>query len=103
MPDNASKIFISYARDESHGQQLATDVQQQLQGAGFEVFRDVIGLKPGDVWYHKLEFELESSDLMVLVISEKVRKSKWVHNEFSMAEELGIPVIHGLPEKIRNP
>ncbi|MEZ5448176.1 MAG: hypothetical protein R3E89_03885 [Thiolinea sp.] len=29
--------------------------QQQLLAAGFEVFRDVIGLKPGDVWYHKLE------------------------------------------------
>lgn len=62
------------------------------------VFRDVIGLKPGDVWYRTLEFELESSDVMVLVVSEKVRTSKWVHNEVSMAEEIAywIPFCHRL-------
>lgn len=97
------KAFISYARDGSHGENLAVEIQQQLQAAGFVVFRDVIGLKPGDVWYHKLEFELESSDVMVLVVSEKVRTSKWVHNEVSMAEEIGIPVIPVLAEKVRHP
>ena len=97
------KAFISYARDGSYGENLATEIQQQLQVAGFAVFRDVIGLKPGDVWYHKLEFELESSDVMVLVVSEKVRTSKWVHNEVSMAEEIGIPVIPVLAEKVRHP
>lgn len=97
------KAFISYARDGGHGENLAIEIQQQLQAAGFAVFRDVIGLKPGDVWYHKLEFELETSDVVVLVLSEKVRKSKWVHNEVSMAEEIGIPVISVLAEKVRYP
>jgi hypothetical protein len=40
---------------------------------------------------------------MVLVVSEKVRTSKWVHNEVSMAEEIGIPVIPVLAEKVRYP
>ena len=97
------KIFISYARDQSHGENLAAEAQQQLQAAGFEVFRDVIGLKPGDKWYSKLEFELESSDAVVLIVSEKVRTSKWVHNEISMAEELGLPVIPVFVEKVRSP
>lgn len=97
------KIFISYARDQSHGQNLATEAQQQLQAAGFEVFRDVIGLKPGDVWYHKLESELENSDAVVLIVSEKVRSSKWVHNEISMAEDIGLPVIPVFAEKVRSP
>ncbi len=97
------KIFISYARDQSHGERLATEVQQQLLSAGFEVFRDVIGLKPGDVWYHKLEFELETSDAVVLIVSEKVRTSKWVHNEISMAEEIGLPVIPVFAEKVSSP
>ncbi|MEZ5535871.1 MAG: SUMF1/EgtB/PvdO family nonheme iron enzyme [Thiolinea sp.] len=97
------KIFISYARDGSHGESLAAEVQSRLLAAGFDVFRDVIGLKPGDVWYHKLEFELESSDAMVLVVSEKVRTSKWVHNEVSMAEEIGIPVIPVLAQQVRQP
>ena len=97
------KVFISYARDESHGQNLATECQQELQTAGFKVFRDVEGLKPGDVWYSKLEFELETSDVVVLVVSEKVRRSKWVHNEISMAEEIGLPVIPVFAEAIRSP
>jgi len=97
------KVFISYARDESHGQNLATECQQALQTAGFEVFRDVIGLKPGDVWYSKLEFELETSDVVVLIVSEKVRRSKWVHNEISMAEEIGLPVIPVFAEAVRSP
>ncbi len=97
------KAFISYARDGSYGENLAVEIQQQLQAAGFVVFRDVIGLKPGDVWYRTLEFELETSDVMVLVVSEKVRTSKWVHNEVSMAEEIGIPVIPVLAEKVRYP
>ncbi|MFZ1343567.1 SUMF1/EgtB/PvdO family nonheme iron enzyme [Thiothrix eikelboomii] len=97
------KIFISYARDQSHGENLAAEAQQQLQAAGFEVFRDVIGLKPGDKWYSKLEFELETSAAVVLIVSEKVRTSKWVHNEISMAEELGLPVIPVFAEKVRSP
>ncbi len=97
------KIFISYARDQSHGENLAAEAQQQLLLAGFEVFRDVIGLKPGDVWYHKLEFELETSDAVVLIVSEKVRSSKWVHNEISMAEEIGLPVIPVFAEKVSSP
>lgn len=51
------KVFISYARDQSHGENLAMECQHELQGAGFDVFRDVIGLKPGDVWYSKLELD----------------------------------------------
>jgi len=97
------KIFISYGRDESYGQNLATEAQQQLQSAGFEVFRDVIGLKPGDVWYSKLEFELDSSDLVVLIVSEKVRTSDWVHNEVSMAREIGLPIIPVIAEQVRMP
>lgn len=97
------KIFISYARDQSYGQNLAAEAELQLQAAGFEVFRDVSGLKPGDVWYQKLEFELETSDAVVLIVSEKVCSSKWVHNEVSMAEEIGLPVIPVLAEKVRSP
>ncbi|MGB0848787.1 MAG: TIR domain-containing protein, partial [Thiolinea sp.] len=98
-----TKVFISYARDGSYGENLAAIVQMQLQHAGFEVFRDVSGLKAGDIWYHKLEAELETSNIMVLVVSEKVRTSKWVANEVSMAEEIGIPVIPVLAENIRKP
>ncbi|MDD5393315.1 MAG: DUF1566 domain-containing protein [Thiothrix sp.] len=97
------KAFISYARDGSHGENLAAEIQQQLQAAGFAVFRDVIGLKPGDPWFHKLDLELESSHVMVLVLSEKVRTSTWVPSEVDMAKELGIPIVPVLAEKMIRP
>ncbi|MBJ6609519.1 MAG: SUMF1/EgtB/PvdO family nonheme iron enzyme [Candidatus Thiothrix moscowensis] len=98
-----SKVFISYARDGSHGERLAVEAQQQLQAAGFSVFRDVTDLKAGESFPHRLEFELENSDVMVLVVSEKVRTSEWVYSEFSMAKEIGIPVVPVLAESIRSP
>ena len=97
------KAFISYARDGSYGENLAVEIHQQLKAAGFTVFRDVISLKPGDVWFHKLDAELESSDVMVLVLSEKVRTSVWVPNEVDAAKELGIPIIPVLAEKMLRP
>ena len=66
-----SKVFISYARDESCGQALATETQFQLEEAGIEVFRDATGLKGGDHWLQKLEHELRASDVVVLVLSKK--------------------------------
>ena len=102
-PVDMPKVFISYARDASFGEELAALTQPQLQAAGYEVFRDVTGLSPGDRWDTKLEFELETSDIVVLIVSEKVRQSKWVHNEVSMAMEIGLPVIPVLSEQIRIP
>ncbi|WGZ95364.1 MAG: hypothetical protein QJT81_05090 [Candidatus Thiothrix putei] len=34
------KAFISYARDGSYGENLAAEIQQQLQAAGFAVFSE---------------------------------------------------------------
>lgn len=100
---NMSKVFISYARDGGFGENLAAQTQPQLQSAGHTVFRDVTDLSPGDRWDIKLEFELETSDIVVLIVSERVRKSEWVHNEISMAKEIGLPIIPVLSEKIRMP
>ncbi|UOG93674.1 MAG: TIR domain-containing protein [Candidatus Thiothrix sulfatifontis] len=97
------KIFISYARDGSHGENLAVEVQQRLLEHGFDTFIDIIGLRPGDRWQEKLKYELKSSDLVVLVLSERSRTSEWIHAEFNFAEDSGIPVIPVLAEKISLP
>ena len=97
------KVFISYARDASFGEELAALTQPQLQLAGHTVFRDMTDLNPGDRWDTNLEFELETSDVVVLIVSEKVRRSEWVHNEISMAKEIGLPIIPVLSKKIRMP
>lgn len=97
------KIFISYARDQSYGENLAAETQQRLQEAGFEVLRNVFGLKLRYVWYGRLKFELKTSDAVVLILSKKVVSAKWVHNEISMARELNLPVIPVFAEKFRPP
>lgn len=98
-----TKVFVSYARDAGPGENLATELQNKLIEQGYEVFRDVTGLKPGDQWFTKLEHELETSDLMVLVVSEKALISKWIYNEANIAEELGLPVIPIMAENTRMP
>ncbi|MEZ5535786.1 MAG: hypothetical protein R3F02_09180 [Thiolinea sp.] len=46
--DNPSRhVFISYARDASHGQQLAEALHTELLNTGIPVFRDVGGINPG--------------------------------------------------------
>ena len=80
MPD----IFISYARDNSHGQHLAERIHEQLLDAKFTVFRDVHGIAAGDQWVRVLEAELTASRLVVLVVSQKVLESQWVFSELSI-------------------
>ena len=97
------KVFISYARDASFGEKLAALTQPQLQAAGYTVFRDVTNLNAGDRWHTKLESELLSSDIFVLIVSKKVHNSIWVFNEIDLAKEKGLPIIPVLSEKTRLP
>jgi hypothetical protein len=97
------QIFISYAQDQSHGQHLAEQVQQQLHGAGFVVFRDVSGIAPGTKWAHEIERQLKASKLVVLVVSAKALHSEWVFAECDMAKEHGIPIIPVFAESLSSP
>ncbi|QQZ30095.1 toll/interleukin-1 receptor domain-containing protein [Thiothrix subterranea] len=92
------QIFISYAQDESHGQRLAKEVQQQLHEQGFRVFRDETGVIAGMQWVKEIESQLKASQLVVLVVSSKVQHSEWVFAEFQMARNMGIPVVPVLAE-----
>ncbi|WMP16967.1 SUMF1/EgtB/PvdO family nonheme iron enzyme [Thiothrix lacustris] len=97
------QIFISYAQDQAHGQRLAEQVQQQLHGAGFAVFRDVSGVIPGTKWVHEIERQLKASELVVLVVSAKALHSDWVFAEFDMAKEHQIPIIPVFAEALSAP
>lgn len=92
------QIFISYAQDQSHGQRLAKQVQQQLHEQGFRVFRDETGVIAGMQWVKEIESQLKASQLVVLVVSSKVQHSEWVFAEFQMARNMGIPVVPVLAE-----
>lgn len=94
------QIFISYAQDQAHGQRLAEQVQQQLNTAGFAVFRDETGVIAGTQWVREIERQLKASQLVVLVVSNKVQHSDWVFAEFQMAKKLGIPIVPVLAEML---
>lgn len=94
------QIFISYAQDQSHGQRLAKQVQQQLHEQGFRVFRDETGVIAGMQWVKEIESQLKASQLVVLVVSSKVQHSEWVFAEFQMARNMGIPIVPVLAERL---
>ena len=94
------QIFISYAQDQSHGQRLAKQVQQQLHEQGFRVFRDETGVIAGMQWVKEIESQLKASQLVVLVVSSKVQHSEWVFAEFQMARNMGIPIVPVLAEAL---
>ena len=95
------KVFLSYGYVESHGHKFVANTQQQLQAVGFEVSSDVTESKGGDTWYRKLKLELGSSDIVVIIVTDKMRKTKWVANEVSMAENMGIPMIPVVAETVK--
>ncbi|MDD5392497.1 MAG: SUMF1/EgtB/PvdO family nonheme iron enzyme [Thiothrix sp.] len=94
------QIFISYAQDQSHGQRLAKQAQQHLHGQGFTVFRDETGVLPGMEWVKEIERQLKASQLVVLVVSNKVKHSEWVFAEFQMAKRMNIPIVPILAENL---
>lgn len=94
------KIFISYSHDESS---FAAELHEKLQEAGFDVFSDAKNIKPDDELLGKVKTGLETSDAMLLVVSDSVQNSVGVQNEFSMAQEKGLPVVPVLAENVRTP
>lgn len=104
MTNQACKhAFISYARDQSNGQQLAEALHQQLLNDDIPVFRDAGGIDPGADWANTLEQAVRNSAVVVLVLSPKVNDSKWVRREFNLAESLGLTIIPVLAEAMPLP
>ncbi len=97
------QVFISYARDDGVGEQLAANVREKLEHAGIIVFHDIKSIDVGDTWLNELNSALASCQAMVLIISKKACASSWVQNEFSVAQERGILIIPILSEKISLP
>lgn len=96
-------VFISYARDQSNGQQLAESLHKQLLKEEIPVFRDEGGIDPGADWADTLETAVRNSAVVVLVLSSKVTDSKWVRREFNLAESLGLTIIPVLAEAMPLP
>lgn len=76
------RIFVSHSNaDAAWCEQLA----EALIGLGFDVWFDKQNLYVGDQWINKIEQQLESRDVFLIVLSPDSWASNWVRRELQLA------------------
>ena len=108
IPNQNSKIFVSYSRRDSS--EFAKELVAGLELAGFEPFLDQQSISAGEDWQAQLGNLIAQSDAIVFVVSPDAIKSERCDWEVNKAIELAkriVPVIHkpvpdaDIPEKLR--
>ena len=77
-----AKIFISYSHEDS---EIAENLATRLIDAGDKVWLDKWELMVGDSILIKISKEIETSDFLIVLLSEKSVSSKWVEEELAQA------------------
>ena len=68
MEKNMSKVFLSYAREDSF---YATSLYDKLSVAGYQPFMDTKDIVPGENWARRIKKEIKSADFFLVLISSK--------------------------------
>ena len=90
-------IFISYAKAD---QAAASVVHQQLLADDVSVFMADRSIEPGADWKSRIEREIQTARLVLVLASRVGCQSAWVQNEVGMAAHARrkiIPVIWDMP------
>jgi len=75
------KIFISHSsKDES----IYTELTNRLQEQGHKVF-NAVDINIGEIWIQKIKEALQSSDILIAIITENFLDSSWAQAELSSA------------------
>lgn len=75
------KIFISHSsKDES----IYTELTSRLQEQGHKVF-NAVDINIGEIWIQKIKEALQSSDILIAIITENFLDSSWAQAELSSA------------------
>ncbi len=77
-----SKVFISYS---SHDEKFATWLAKELQSNGIKVWYAEWEVRPGDSITQAINSGIGSSDFLVVILTKKSVKSKWVQEEMAAA------------------
>src|SRR5947207_2944477 len=98
MPDQKSfKAFFSYARHdavtdpelvESFTTALENRVNAKILNARLSIWRDEHGLRTGDRWNEKIEGEVRSSDVLIVLLSPRWIESPYCRKEYTIFEEV---------------
>jgi hypothetical protein len=91
-------VFISYQRSATLG--VARDLASTLQAEGFSTFLDEQAIRPGGDIDAEIAYHLNDVDLVVLLATESLQFSEWVHKEICFATNALIGVV-STPSSVR--
>lgn len=95
------KCFVSYTtRDKEITKELLSNFADKLMKFG-EVFIDIINNNSEDKQARVIS-ELDNSDLLILIKTKSIYKSKWVSLEIERANSKKIPIRGILVEDLKN-
>jgi hypothetical protein len=96
MPEHKIfKAFFSYAHHDAETDpglvaafttSLENRVNAKLLNARFAIWRDKEGLRTGDRWNEKIEAELRSSDVLILLLTPRWVESEYCRKEYTIFE-----------------
>ncbi len=89
-----AKIFISYSRADS---EFALELAEKLRASGAEIWIDQLDISPGQRWDRAIGEALETSDLLLVILSQAAVDSDNVMDEVAYALEEKkriVPVLH---------
>ncbi len=85
------RLFISYKRSESRN--VAVQLYERLEEAGFDVFLDTHSVRKGDVFQDELWHRLADTDVVVLLDTPGFLGSKWTKEELAKANTMSIGIL----------
>jgi hypothetical protein len=89
----ATKIFISHSHSDTD---WADWIDVQLKKRGFQVWRDLTSIRPGQSFIAELNNAIQEADLMVVLMSPDYFTSAWARQETEFAAARKIPIIPAL-------
>jgi len=85
-------IFVSYTTRDSYVDRLTLEMISDVLSNYGSHYIDLLHNESTEKQRH-VEEMLSSADLMILINSQSIHKSKWVQWELSEAKRIGIPII----------
>lgn len=76
------KVFISHSNDDA---QVAKKIRNYLVHKGIDVFDDKADISMGSNLISSINEAINTSDAVLFIISRNSEKSRWVHQEMSLA------------------
>ena len=82
--------FISYSKDDRDRVRVLV---KELENIGFDVWMDVLDIKPGEEWTKVLEDAIKNAGAFLVILTPSAAESQFVRNEITVALDMKLPII----------